>query len=610
MQKGFSDMSGEKRKGIILQVAILFALAIVASGIITFVTQHLRANQSVKQQAENHSAEIANEVSLAVREYPGYRWLLRYWLEHWDSMDVEYDVDFSGETETEAKYRSFHRRNPGLQLRYMEEEQIEALSEEDQKLYAEICYSWLITRVDSIKQTHKVDYLFCVVTGEPYDTQFFLFSAADPGAVRGTDYEEVYPLGHVMRDLGESQQEAMGSACRKASHLADAGDYVDYYAYLCEIDGRPVLIGLTSSLSELRADIDRQTWQETLSALIFQVILSLICLGLMSLFVLRPLKKIQNSIRLYERSKDSAGVAENLREIRSRNEIGELSEDVVKLTRELDQYMGRMESITAERERITTELALATRLQAAFLPHDFPPFPDRQEFELYASMDPAREVGGDFYDYYLIDEDHLCLVMADVSGKGVPAALFMMVCKIILQSCAMLGRSAAETLAKTNEAICSNNQEEMFVTVWLGILEISTGRLTAANAGHEYPVLKRPDGSFELLKDKHGLVIGVMDSAKYREYELTLEPGAKLFLYTDGVPEATNAEERMFGMERMLRALNTEPEAAPAHILQNVSAAVTDFVKDAEQFDDLTMLCMEYRGKGMSKNDDQAERKN
>ena len=596
-------MSGEKRKdSIILQVAILFALAIVASGIITFVTQHLRANQSVKQQAENHSAEIANEVSLAVREYPGYRWLLRYWLEHWDSMDVEYDVDFSGETETEAKYRSFHRRNPGLQLRYMEEEQIEALSEEDQKLYAEICYSWLITRVDTIKQTHKVDYLFCVVTGEPYDTQFFLFSAADPGAVRGTDYEEVYPLGHVVRDLGESQQEAMGSACRKASHLADAGDYVDYYAYLCEIDGRPVLIGLTSSLSELRADIDRQTWQETLSALIFQVILSLICLGLMSLFVLRPLKKIQNSIRLYERSKDSAGVAENLREIRSRNEIGELSEDVVKLTRELDQYMGRMESITAERERITTELALATRLQAAFL--------DRQEFELYASMDPAKEVGGDFYDYYLIDEDHLCLVMADVSGKGVPAALFMMVCKIILQSCAMLGRSAAETLAKTNEAICSNNQEEMFVTVWLGILEISTGRLTAANAGHEYPVLKRPDGSFELLKDKHGLVIGVMDSAKYREYELTLEPGAKLFLYTDGVPEATNAEERMFGMERMLRALNTEPEAAPARILQNVSAAVTDFVKDAEQFDDLTMLCMEYRGKGMSKNDDQAERKN
>ena len=359
-------MSGEKRKGsIILQVAILFALAIVASGIITFVTQHLRANQSVKQQAENHSAEIANEVSLAVREYPGYRWLLRYWLEHWDSMDVEYDVDFSGETETEAKYRSFHRRNPGLQLRYMEEEQIEALSEEDQKLYAEICYSWLITRVDTIKQTHKVDYLFCVVTGEPYDTQFFLFSAADPGAVRGTDYEEVYPLGHVVRDLGESQHEAMGSACRKASHLADAGDYVDYYAYLCEIDGRPVLIGLTSSLSELRADIDRQTWQETLSALIFQVILSLICLGLMSLFVLRPLKKIQNSIRLYERSKDSAGVAENLREIRSRNEIGELSEDVVKLTRELDQYMGRMESITAERERITTELALATRLQAS-----------------------------------------------------------------------------------------------------------------------------------------------------------------------------------------------------------------------------------------------------
>ena len=250
----------------------------------------------------------------------------------------------------------------------------------------------------------------------------------------------------------------------------------------------------------------------------------------------------------------------------------------------------------AERERIENELSMANRIQHSMLPHVFPPFPDREEFDLYASMDPAKEVGGDFYDFFFVDEDHLCLVMADVSGKGVPGALFMMVSKAILQSFGTMGRSAAEILTKTNETICANNPEDMFVTVWLGILEISTGKIVAANAGHEYPVLKQPEGRFELIKDKHGFVIGGMDGVRYREYELELKPGAKLFLYTDGVPEAANAEKEMFGTERMLEALNSEPDAAPKQVLKNVRAAVDGFVTGAEQFDDLTMLCIEYKG--------------
>ncbi len=248
-----------------------------------------------------------------------------------------------------------------------------------------------------------------------------------------------------------------------------------------------------------------------------------------------------------------------------------------------------------ERERITTELQMGSRIQASMLPHEFPPFPDRREFNIFASMDPAKEVGGDFYDFFLIDEDHLCLVIADVSGKGVPAALFMMISKVILQSCAMLGQSPAEILRKTNDALCSGNQEEMFVTVWVGILEISTGRITAANAGHEYPALMQ-DGRFALRKDKHGLFIGGMEDMVYKEYELRLKPGDKLFLYTDGVPEATDASDAMFGLDRMLTALNEAPDAAPRAILENVRRAVDQFVKDAEQFDDLTMLCLEYNG--------------
>lgn len=250
----------------------------------------------------------------------------------------------------------------------------------------------------------------------------------------------------------------------------------------------------------------------------------------------------------------------------------------------------------AEQERISSELHMANRIQTSTLPHDFPPFPDRKEFDLYAVMEPARQVGGDFYDFFLIDDDHLCLVIADVSGKGIPAALFMMVSKAIIKSFAAMGQSAGQILTKTNERLCANNQLDMFVTVWLGILEISTGKLTAANAGHEYPVVRRDGGPFELLKDKHGFVIGGMEGLRYKEYELVLSPADKIFLYTDGVPEATNADQQMFGTERMIEALNTDADAAPQEALAAVRKAVNDFVGDAEQFDDLTMLCVEYKG--------------
>ena len=313
--------------------------------------------------------------------------------------------------------------------------------------------------------------------------------------------------------------------------------------------------------------------------------------------LLQPLRQISEEATRF--STENVTAKTKLRQkIRNKDEIGLLAESIDKMEEQIQNYVENLTKITAERERISTELSLATRIQADMLPNTFPAFPDRREFDIYASMDPAKEVGGDFYDFFLVDPDHLCMIMADVSGKGVPAALFMMASKIILANNAMTGKSPGQILTDTNNAICSNNREQMFVTVWLGILELSTGKLTAANAGHEYPVLKKPDGGFELLRDRHGFVIGGMDGVKYREYELTMAPGAKLFLYTDGVPEATSAAQELFGTERMLAALNEAPDAAPEEILHSVRRAVDAFVKEAEQFDDLTMLCLEYKGKG------------
>lgn len=248
------------------------------------------------------------------------------------------------------------------------------------------------------------------------------------------------------------------------------------------------------------------------------------------------------------------------------------------------------------RERIAQELRTAREIQRSMLPHTFPPFPERKEFDLFASMDPARDVGGDFYDYFFIDDDHLCLVIADVSGKGIPAALFMMVAKRIIEDSARLELSASEILEKTNESLCENNQAEMFVTVWLGILELSTGRLTAVNAGHEYPAIRKKDGCFALYKDKHSFIVGGMKGVRYKTYELHMDAGDKLFVYTDGVPEATADSMEMFGVERIMTALNSNADGSPEENLSCVKRAVDAFVGDAEQFDDLTMMCLEYKG--------------
>lgn len=258
--------------------------------------------------------------------------------------------------------------------------------------------------------------------------------------------------------------------------------------------------------------------------------------------------------------------------------------------------MEKYEAQQKETARLDTELTMATRIQAETLPNIFPAFPEREDFNIYASMNPAKEVGGDFYDFFLIDDTHLGLVMADVSGKGIPAALFMMVSKILVQNYAMMGLSPKEVLESVNRQICANNPEEMFVTVWYGCLDLETGKLTASNAGHEYPVLKKAGESFELIKDKHGLVVGGMDGVKYSQYELQMDPGAKLFLYTDGVAEATNAENELFGTERMISALRIMENDSPKDVLGVVNAAVEDFVKDAPQFDDLTMMCVEFLG--------------
>ena len=306
----------------------------------------------------------------------------------------------------------------------------------------------------------------------------------------------------------------------------------------------------------------------------------------------RPIRRISDEATRFATENT---LAEPLGQISRYSEISSLAGSIDTMEKDMVKYIDNLTTITADKERIVTELNLARTIQANSIPNVFPAFPDRKDLDIFASMTPARQVGGDFYNFFFVDSDHLAMVIGDVSGKGIPAALFMMVTNILISDRTMMGGTPGEILTFVNQSICEHNKAEMFVTVWLGILEVSTGKLTASNAGHEYPVLLRAGGCFELLKDKHGFVVGGMDGIVYKDYELRLQPGDKLFVYTDGVPEASDADHRLFGTERMISALNTDPAASPEQILGSVRAAVDHFVKDAEQFDDLTMLCVELK---------------
>ena len=310
--------------------------------------------------------------------------------------------------------------------------------------------------------------------------------------------------------------------------------------------------------------------------------------------VIKPIAQLTHSVRtMKENVKNKQAVSTN---IRTGDEIEELAVSFEKMNTDLIGYIDENTRMTAEKQRIDTELGLATGIQAGMLPDQFPAFPDRKDFDIYASMKPAKEVGGDFYDFFLIDENRLGIVMADVSGKGVPAALFMMHSKILLKSYTLMKQSPKAALEEVNRQICEHNPEQMFVTVWLGVLDLKTGVLTAANAGHEKPAVKQAGDRFALYKDKHGLMVGYMDGIRFKEYELQLTKGAKLFLYTDGVAEATNANEELFGTDRMIDVLRTVENKPPKEIVMAVDAAVNEFVGTAPQFDDLTMLCIEYHG--------------
>lgn len=284
-------------------------------------------------------------------------------------------------------------------------------------------------------------------------------------------------------------------------------------------------------------------------------------------------------------------------DLRTGDEIEVLAEAFAKLSKKTLQYVDEVTKATAERERVGAELSVATTIQNSMLPNLFPDFTDVPEYDMFASMSPAREVGGDFYDFFMVDPDHLAVLIADVSDKGVGAALFMAISKSMIKMRAQMGGSPAEVISYVDKRISETNDAGMFVTLWLGYIDLNTGHTVACNAGHDYPAIACNNGDFVVEKSKHGSPIAFLPGMPFPEIEFDLKPGDRIVLYTDGVPEAKNPEGERFGVERMVEVLNANRQENNKTTLEKLREAVNTFAGEEPQFDDMTMLGITYYGR-------------
>lgn len=386
-------------------------------------------------------------------------------------------------------------------------------------------------------------------------------------------------IGNVGKNISILGQNQNIKATQKEVFLVTIGNKPCYCIY-SKVNNFVVLVAMTEEevFFTKKASVYMLAFMETI---VFAIFFATIFV-LVKVLVVKNIRKINTSL-----SQITDGDLNVTVDVRDNEEFASLSDDINSTVTTLKHYIDEAAA------RFDKDLEIAKQIQQSALPSVFPPYPNRKDFSIYASMNAAKEVGGDFYDFYLVDENHLAFVVADVSGKGIPGAMFMMTSKTLIKSFAESGLSVHEVLTNVNTQLCQNNEAGMFVTAWMGILDLQTGLIKFANAGHNPPLVKHKDGSYEFLKGKVNFVLAGMDMVKYKEQELQLQPGDEIYLYTDGVTEAHNSNKELFGENRLLESLNSTKGMSVEDICKKVKEDVDAFVCDAEQFDDITMLCVQ-----------------
>ena len=416
------------------------------------------------------------------------------------------------------------------------------------------------------------------------DEIYKYFHSGESGKVYLADEDQIVELGITrkmsLEQLGlTKEQTALDKASFRASIIGR-----DSYCRIEHLDDGKTILA-TIPMSEVFRSRDAALYEFGFAAILIFTLIFVLMYILVQKVVVNNLENINNSL-----AKITNGDLDEEVQVRTSSEFTSLSNDINMMVSSLKGYIAQAE------KRIEEELEFARSVQNSALPRTFK-FPGRDEFDLYALMDPAKEVGGDFYDCFFMGGDQFVLVVADVSGKGIPASLLMMRSKTAIKTLAESGRSPSEIFEMTNDSLCEGNDNSMFVTAWIGIIDLKTGIMKCANAGHEYPAIKHQGWQYELFKDEHSLPLAAMEGVPYREYELVLQPGDEFFVYTDGVPEAINEATEQYGTDRMLAVLNEYSDIDMEKRIDIVREDIRKFVGEADQFDDITMLGFELNSK-------------
>ena len=584
-------MKHKQKTSLLLQISVFFLISVILTALLSGYILDRIANRNVEREKEDLTLGIALDAEKSIKEFASYEWVIDYLIKHKnDKFDFEYDSS----SLTSKKAHRFLKKHEGLEIASTTASELEKFSEKDQKTFVEIVYNRWILRYNDIMASYNLKFLYFFAADDDYKEVTFIINGAEKGVKRGSVQGEAYPFGVKVKTT-DDQNKAFIKLRKTDNHFVYSEGYLDRYRYLCRIGNKNIVTGMTLDITDVKTNIASQSRQNISVFMCFQIILAIICLTLIYLFALRPLKKVEESVGKYAQDKNAPMVLEQLSKIRSRNEIRSLSNGVSDMINEIEEHMQRIKAVTAENERISAELDLARRIQEEMLPSTFPPFPDKSEFDIYAVMDPAKEVGGDFYDFFMVDENHLALLIADVSGKGIPAALFMMISKALIKNRVLLGGSLSQALEDVNNQLIAHNTN-MFVTVWLAVVDIKSGEGLAVNAGHEHPVLRHQNGEYELIQYHHAPAVSMIEDISFKERSFKLEKGDRIFVYTDGLPEAMDKEDNLFGTDRMIEALNKKPDCNAEQLIEKVTAEVVRFVDGADQSDDMTMLVFDYYG--------------
>ncbi|MEG1523526.1 MAG: SpoIIE family protein phosphatase [Clostridia bacterium] len=449
-----------------------------------------------------------------------------------------------------------------------------------------------------IKRTFKLKFLYVYVPVMDENDTIYVFDIATMPEEEGQICElgEHTGEGNVYDVVSGVMATGKPAANAAISH-SEYGYLISGFVPIKTAEGvTTAVMGVDIDMSIVHADIWHQTFKISgFTALIILVFVMIVLLVVNHQMVC-PINELSDHMAAFDKNAGTLKI-EKL-EVHTGDEIELMANNFNQMAIDLKLYVENLQSITAEKERIATELGVATRIQASMLPSIFSFIPERPEFEIFATMQPAKEVGGDFYDFFLVDKSHLAFVIADVSGKGVPAALFMVIAKTLIKNHALLGESPAQVFTNVNNQLCENNEASMFVTAFMGIIDLTCGKLTFANAGHNQPLLYHKDGGYEWFTERGGLVLACMEKIEYKNFTRNLSQNDRLFLYTDGVTEALNEKQELFSDPRLLETLqrSIDKSLCITDLLRFIKTILDDYAGDAEQADDITMMSVDWFG--------------